>query len=87
MSWNIRHNRNLFLKLKSNLRPCHVELTTSKTSLKKLTLTLVEMQELLDIEKIIPEQKFFCLKWTIYKVRRIVFVILKTDSDNLNIVV
>ena len=51
MSWNIGDNRNLFLKLKSKLGLYHVVLTTPKTSPAKLTLTVVEMQQLPDIEK------------------------------------
>ena len=51
MSWNIGDNRNLFFKLKLKLGFCHVVLTTSKTSPEKLTLSLVEMQQLPDIEK------------------------------------
>ena len=51
MSWNIGDNRNLFLKLKSKMGLYHVVLTTPKTSLKKLLLTVVKMQQLLDIEK------------------------------------
>ena len=43
MSWNNGGKRNLFLKLKSEIRPYHVVLTTAKTSLKKLNLTVVEM--------------------------------------------
>ena len=51
MSWNIGYNRNLFLKLKSKLGLYQVVLATPKTSPGKLTLTLVEMQQLPDIEK------------------------------------
>ena len=51
MSWDIGDNRNLFLKLKLKLGFCHVVLTTPKSSPEKLTLTLVEMQQLPDIEK------------------------------------
>ena len=51
MSWNIGDNRNLFLKLKSKLGLYHVVLTTPKTSPEKLTLNVVEMQQLPNIEK------------------------------------
>ena len=54
MSWNIEENRNLFLKLKSKLGLYHVVLTKHKTSPEKITLTLVEMQHLPEIEKWIP---------------------------------
>ena len=52
MSWNIGENRNLFLKLKSKLGLHHVVLTTPKTSPEKINLTLVEMQQLPEIEKV-----------------------------------
>ena len=57
MSWNIGENRNLFLKLKSELGLYHVVLTTPKTSPEKLTLTVVEMQQLPDIEKTDSKKK------------------------------
>ena len=50
MSWNIGDNRNLFLKLKSKSGPYRVVLTTPKTSPEKLTLTLVEMPQMPNIE-------------------------------------
>ena len=50
MSWNIGDDRNLFLKLKTKLGLYHVELR-SKGSPEEITLTLVETQQLPDIEK------------------------------------
>ena len=70
MSWNIGENRNLFLKLKSKLGLYHVVLTTPKTSLEKMTLILVEMQQLPEIEKMDSKNEISCLKWTIYDGRR-----------------
>ena len=87
MSWNIGDNRNLFLKLKSKLRLYHVVLTTPKTSPEKLTLTVVEMQQLPDIEKTDSKEQISCLKWTIYNGRRKICVNFQTDTDKLNIVV
>ena len=86
MSWNIGEKRNLFLKLKSKLGFCHVVLTTPKTSPEKSTLTLVEMQQLPEIEKMDSENEISCLKWTIYNERK-VCIGFKTDKDKLNIVV
>ena len=87
MSWNIGDNRNLFLKLKSKLDLNHVVLTTPKTSLDKLTLTVVEMQQLPDIEKTESKKEISCLEWTINKSRRKVCVNFQTDTEKLNIVV
>ena len=87
MSWNIGDNRNLFLKLKSKLGLYHVVLTTPKTSPEKLTLTVVEMQQLPDIEKTDFNEEISCLKWTIYNGRRKICVNFQTDTDKLNIVV
>ena len=50
MSWNIGDNRNLFLKLKTKLGLYHVELR-SKDSPEKITLTLVQTQQMPDNEK------------------------------------
>ena len=86
MSWNIGDNRNLFLKLKSNLGLYHVVLTTPKTSPQKLTLTVVEMQQLPDIEKTDSKEEISRPKWTIYNGRRKVSVNFYTDTDKLNTV-
>ena len=61
MSWNIGDNRNLFLKLKSKLGLYHVALR-SKNSPKKITLTVVETQQLPDIEKADSKDEIFRLK-------------------------
>ena len=87
MSWNIGHNRNLFLKLKSKLGLHYVVLTTPKTSPEKLTLTVVEMQQLSDIQKPDSKEEISCLERTIYNGRRKVCVNFQTDTDKLNIVV
>ena len=87
MSWNIGENRILFLKLKSKLGLYHVVLTTPKTSPEKLTLTVVEMQQLPEIEKTDSKEEISCLKWTIYNGRRKVCVNFQTDTDKLNFVV
>ena len=65
MSWNIGDNRNLFLKLKSKLGQYHVVLTTPKSSPEKLTLTVVEIKQLPDIEKTDSKEELSCVKWTI----------------------
>ena len=87
MSWNIGDNRNLFLKLKSKLGLYHVVLTTPRTSPEKLTLTVVEMQNLPDIEKTSSRVAVFCLKAKIYNGRRKVCVNFQTDTDQLTVVV
>ena len=61
MSRNLGDNRNLFLKLNSKLGFYHVVLTTPKTSPEKLTLTVVEMQQLPDIEKTDSKREISCL--------------------------
>ena len=86
MSWNIGDNRNLFLKLKTKLGLYHVELQ-SKDSPEKITLTLVETQQLPDIEKSDSRDEISCLKWTIYSGRREVCINFQTDKDKVHIVV
>ena len=51
MSWNIGDKKNLFLKLKTKLRLYHVEIRKPNDSPENVTLTLVETQQLPDIEK------------------------------------
>ena len=87
MSWNIRDNRSLFLKLKSKLGLYHGVLTTPKASPEKPILTVIEMQQLPDIEKTDPKEKVCCLNWTKYNGKRKVCVNFQTDTDKLNIVV
>ena len=86
MSWNIGDNRNLVLKLKTKLGLYHIELK-SKDSPGKITLTLVETQQLPDMEKVDPRDQSSCLKWTIYNSRRKVCINFQTDTDKVNIVV
>ena len=86
MSWNIGDNRNLFLKLKTRLGLYNVELR-SKNSPEKITLTLVETQQLPDIEKTDSKDEISCLKWTIYKGNRKVRINFQADTDKVNIVV
>ena len=88
MSWNIGDNRNLFLKLETNLGLYHVELRSKpKDSPEKNTLTLVESQQLPDIEKIDSKDEISCVKWTIYNGRRKVSINFQNDADKVNIVV
>ena len=86
MSWNIGDIRNLFLKLKTRLGLYHVELK-SKDSPKKITLTLVETQQLPDNEKPDSRDEISCLKWTIYNGRRKICINFQTDTDKVKIVV
>ena len=87
MSWNIGDNGYFFLKLKSNLGLYHVVLTTQKTSPGKLTLTVVEMEELPDIEKTDSKEEISRPKLRVYLGRRKVCVNFHTDRDKLIIVV
>ena len=86
MSWNIGDNRNLFLKLKTKLGLYHVELK-SKDSPEKLTLTLVETQQLPDIEEVDSKDESSCLKRTFYNGWRKVCINFQTDTYKVNIVV
>ena len=86
MSWNNGDNRKLFFKLKTKLGLYHVEIR-SKNSPEKITLTLVETQQLPDIEKSDSKDEISCLKWTIYNSRRKVCINFQTDTHKVNIVV
>ena len=87
MSWNIGDKRNLFLKLKSKLGLYHVELRSKPNdSPEKIRLTLVETQQLPDIEKIDSKDEISCFKWSIYNGRRKVCINFQTDTDKVNIV-
>ena len=59
MSWNIRDNRNLFPELKTKMGLYLVVLTSPKTAFEKLTLTVVEMQQLPDIDRLILKKENF----------------------------
>ena len=87
MNWNIGDNRNLFLKPKSKLGLYHVELREPKDSPEIITLTLVETQQLPDIEKADSEDEISSLKWTIYNSRREVCINFQTDRNNVNMLV
>ena len=87
MIWIIVDIRNLFLKLKTIMGLFRVELRKSKDSPKKITLTLVETQQLPDIGKIDSKDEICCIKWTIYKDRKNVCINFQIDTNNANIVV
>ena len=88
MSWNIGDNRNFFLKLKTKLALYHVELGGKpKDSPEKITVTLLETQQMPDIENVDSKDEIYCLKWTIYNGRKKVCFNFKTDADKVNIVV
>ena len=86
MSWNIGDNRNFFLKLKTKEGLYHVELK-SKDTLEKITLTLVETQQLPDIEEVDSKDENSSSKWIFYNGRRKVCINFQTDRDKVNIVV
>ena len=88
MSWNIGNNRNLFFKVKTILGLYHAELRIKpKASPGEITLTLVETQQLPDIEKVDSKDKFSCLKWTICRGRRKLCNNFQIDADKVKIVV
>ena len=62
MCWNTGDMGNFFLKLKEKLRLYDVVLTPPKTPPEKLTVTVVEMQQLPNLEKIDPENQTSCPK-------------------------
>ena len=66
----------------------HVGLRSKpKHSPEKVTLILVEIQRLPDIEKGNSKQDIVRLKWTIYNGSKKVFINFQTDTDNVNMVV
>ena len=88
MSWNIGDNRNLFLKLKTELVLYLVELRSKpKDYSEKITLTLVETQPLPDIEKVDSKDEKSCLKCTFYNGSRKICSNFQTDTHKVNIVV
>ena len=87
MSWDIGDNRNVLLKLKLKLGIHHVVLTTPKTSHKKPTPIVAEMQRLPDIEKTDSSEEIFLPKLTKYNGGRKICVNFQTNTDKLNNVV
>ena len=65
----------------------HHDELKSKDSPEKITLTLVETQQLPHIDTVDSKDEIFCLKWTIYNGRRKVCINFQTDTDKVNIVV
>ena len=63
-----------------------VALTTLMNFPKRITLTLVEMQQLPEIERADSRNEISILNWTIYNRRRKVCVSFKTDMDQFNLV-
>ena len=87
MSCNIGDNRNIFHELKTKLGPYRVVLTTPKVPPEKKWITVVDMQQIPNIEKVDSRKDISCLSWTKYNGRRKFCVNFVTDIDNLNFVV
>ena len=65
----------------------HVGFTSKpKNSPKKITLTLVETQQLPDIEKTDSKDEIPCFKWTIHNGREKVCINFKTDTHKVIVV-
>ena len=79
MSYNIGEYRSLFILMKSKLGLYQVVLTAPKISPEKVTLTIVEMQQLPEIKKVDPNNEISCLKWIIHNGRTKVSISFKTD--------
>ena len=65
----------------------HLVLATPKTSPERLTLTMVELQHLPNVENTDSKEQISHLRRATYNGRRKVCVNFQTDRDNLNIVV
>ena len=87
MILKIGDDRILFLKIKTKVGLYHVELRKPKDSPEKITLTLVETQQLPHIEKVDSKAEVPRSKWTAYIGGRKVCINFQTDTDKVNIVV
>ena len=77
----------IFPKLKSKFGLHQFLLTTPQTSPETDMVNAYKMQQLPNIEKTEDKWQFVWVKWTSYKVWRIVCLKFKTDTDEINIVV
>ena len=82
MSWNFGDKKNFSFKRNSKLGLYKIVLITPKTSVKQLTLTIVEMKQLSDIEKTDSKKELSCFNWTIYDCTKKVLN-FKTETDKL----
>ena len=87
MGWLLWDNRNFLFKLKTEMGLCHAVLINPKNSSEKITLNLVEIKQLPDIEETYSKEVFFCRKMTTHNGRRNVCINYQTDTDKLNTVV
>ena len=83
--WNIGDKRNIFSIWIELWDLINLFLRHQKLPQKKLTLTVVELQQLPDIEKTDPNRATYCLNWTIKIGRRKVCANFNTDTGKLNI--
>ena len=58
MSWNLGDKRKLFLKIKAKLVIYYAVLTNTRNSYDKTTLSVVQMKQYPDIEKIDSRKEF-----------------------------
>ena len=72
--------------MKSKFGLSHIVLTTPKSSPEKITLTLVEMEQLTETEKAFSKNQISCLKGKTCNGGRRVCESFKTDMDKLNMI-
>ena len=65
----------------------HILSTLSEQTPKKVSLTIVEMQQLPKVGKFDSENEISCLRWIIFNGRRKVCLFCKTDTDYVGITV
>ena len=83
MSWNIGFSRNLVLKLQNKLGLFHIVL---KEKSQKLSLTVLESQNLPKLQDLDTESQISQFEWTLHNGRRKIFLSYRSDIKKIDII-
>ena len=83
MSWNIVFSRNLVLKLQNKLGLFHIVL---KEKSQKLSLTVLESQNLPKLQDLDTESQISQFEWTLHNGRRKIFLSYRSDIKKIDII-
>ena len=83
MSWNIGFSRNLVLKLQNKLGLFHIVLQEKS---QKLSLTVLESQNLPKLQDLDTESQISQFKWTLHNGRRKIFLSYRSDIKKIDLI-
>ena len=83
MSWNIGFSRKLILKLHNKLGLFHIVLDEKS---QKISLTIIESQNLLNLQNVDVDSQISHFEWTLHNGRRKIHIGYRSDTKKIDLV-